>query len=668
MSSKFSIDSIIEKSQSEHTKYGWEGTFRDYLTMIIENPSLSRLSHSLVHESITSQGIETDEKGREVYSLFEDNIFGLDETIDRIVRYFAASAKRLEVRKRILLLLGPPASGKSSVVDILKRALEDYSKTSNGAVYAIKGCPMQEDPLHLVPKVLRQSLFDSHGIYIEGDLCPRCLYMVRTEYLNDLEKVPIERVIFSEPEAVGIGMFIATDPNPDGATSLIGSVDPEQLAGDRGEVAGKAFRLDGELNIANRGLIEFVEMFKADRHLLTTLLGLAQEQIIKNEKFGSLYADEVIIGHSNEKDFDAFALEPTSEALRDRIVAIQVPYTLKVSEEVKIYQKMMKDSNLEGIELAPLTLTMASVFTVLSRFEDRVQGGITLIDKMHLYDGELPKGYSLSDIQEVKRRYPNEGMFGISPRYTMNRIGVLASSISGNCITPLAVLDSLWRGQMENVSTDTSDNLSRYTLLLQEGVNEYSRLAIKEVQRAYDSAFEDTAQMLVDGYVKGAAEHVRDGGIRTSTREDTVHLREQDMREMERVIGVTERDKDQFRKEINLFANKLEEKEIKFTYLAEPRLRNAIEERLLPTRRNLERSLARPRFAKQRAEWSQRRAAIISRLVLSYGYSDLSARDLLDFVTEVLKKKSAMKILKHGGIEWLWPLYLSPPDVNGENQ
>jgi serine protein kinase len=462
-------------------------------------------------------------------------------------------------------------------------------------------------------------------------------------------------------------MFIATDPNPDGASSLIGSVDQAQLIGKRGEVAGKAFRLDGELNIANRGLIEFVEMFKADRHLLTTLLGLAQEQIIKNEKFGSLYADEVIIGHSNEKDFDAFALEPTSEALRDRIVAIQVPYTLKVSEEVKIYQKMMKDSDLEGIELAPLTLTIASVFTVLSRFEDRVQGGITLIDKMHLYDGVLPKGYSLSDIQEVKRRYPNEGMFGISPRYTMNRIGVLASSISGNCITPLAVLDSLWKGQMENVSVEPSDNMSKYTLLLQEGIDEYSRIAIKEVQRAFDPAFEDTAQMLVDGYVKGASEYVRDGGIRTSAREDTIHLREQDMREMERVIGVTERDKDQFRKEINLVANKLEEKEIKFTYLVEPRLRNAIEERLLPTRRKLERSLARPRFAKQRAEWSQRRAAIISRLMLSYGYSDLSARDLVDFVTEILKKKAVIKILKHGGIEWGWPLYLSPSDVNGEN-
>lgn len=667
MSSNFSVDSIIKKSQSEHSRFEWEGSFRDYLKIVINNPNLSRLSHSLMYESIISRGIETDEKGREVYSLFEDKIFGLDETIDQLVRYFAASAKRLEVRKRILLLLGPPASGKSSVVDILKRALEEYSKTSDGAVYSIKGCPMQEDPLHLISKSLRPDLFKSHGIYIEGDLCPRCLYMVRKEYIDELEKVPVERVIFSEPEALGIGMFVATDPNPNGASSLIGSVDQGQLIGKRGEVAGKAFRLDGELNIANRGLIEFVEMFKADRHLLTTLLGLAQEQMIKNEKFGSLYADEVIIGHTNEKDFDAFVLEPTSEALRDRIVAIQVPYTLKVSEEVKIYQKMMKDSDLEGIELAPLTLIMASVFTILSRFEDRVQGGITLIDKMHLYDGELPKGYALSDIQEVKRRYPNEGMFGISPRYTMNRIGVLASSISGICITPLAVLDSLWKGQMENVSTDTAENLLKYTLLLQESISEYSRIAIKEIQRAYDPAFEDTAQMLIDGYVKGSSEYVRNGGIRISSRDDTVHLREQDMREMERVIGVTERDKDRFRKEINIVANKLAKKEIKFTYLAEPRLCNAIEERLLPTRRQLERSLARPRFAKQRAEWSQRRASIISRLVLSYGYTDLSARDLVDFVTEILKRKPIIKILKHGGIEWGWPLYLSPSDINGEN-
>ena len=128
------------------------------------------------------------------------------------------------------------------------------------------------------------------------------------------------------------------------------------LEGDRLEVAGKAFRLDGEFNVANRGMVELVEMFKADGHLLTTLLSLAQEQIIKMEKFGSVYADEVIVGHSNQGDFAEFSKERSSEALKDRIIAVQIPYNLKVTEEVKIYQKMRKASRTDAVHVAPLTL------------------------------------------------------------------------------------------------------------------------------------------------------------------------------------------------------------------------------------------------------------------------------------------------------------------------
>ena len=298
---------------------------------------------------------------------FEGEIFGLERSLDRIVQYFAASAQRMEVRKRILLLLGPPASGKSSVVDLIKRALERYTRTDEGAVYGISGCPMQEEPLHLVPERLRGNLQEKYGIYVEGDLCPRCRYMVRGEYGGQVSKVPVRRVTFSEQEAIGIGYYVATNPNPTDASLLVGSVGSSQLEGDRLEVAGKAFRLDGEFNVANRGMIEFVEMFKADRHLLTSLLGLAQEQVIKMERFGSLYADEAVIGHSNEGDFDSFASDERSEALKDRIIAVRIPYNLSVGEEVNIYQKMMKGSTLQDVHMAPLTLPANSVFAVLSR-------------------------------------------------------------------------------------------------------------------------------------------------------------------------------------------------------------------------------------------------------------------------------------------------------------
>ena len=231
------------------------------------------------------------------------------------MEYFEAAAKGSETRKRILLLLGPPASGKSTIVALIKKALEDSTHTDDGAVYAIAGCPMQEEPLHLIPHSLRPGLKEQYGIEIEGELNPRNRYLLRTKYKGRIGEVPVERVVFSEHEAVGIGYYVATNPNADSAL-LVGSIDNDRLEGTRTEVAGQAFRMDGEFNVANRGMIELVEMFKADKHLLTALLGLAQEQVIKMEKFGSIYAEEAIIGHSNEGDFNTFTLDEHSEALK----------------------------------------------------------------------------------------------------------------------------------------------------------------------------------------------------------------------------------------------------------------------------------------------------------------------------------------------------------------
>ncbi|MCH7626429.1 MAG: protein prkA, partial [Chloroflexi bacterium] len=373
---------LLEEAEREFEKFYWEGTFADYLDLMIENPTNSRLAHRRVYDAIMNEGVlEKPSNGSPTYRLFETQLFGRDDTIERIVEYFASAGRRLETRKRILLLLGPPASGKSTIVALLKYALERFTRTDGGAVYGIKGCPMQEEPLHLIPHSMRKKLQDEHGLYIEGDLCPRCRFVVRTQYGGKISQVPVSRVVFSEQEAVGIGHYVATS-SPTDASLLVGSVDTGQLQGDRLEVAGKAFRLDGELNVANRGLMEFGDMFKADSHLLTTLLGLAQEQLIKMDRFGSVYADEVLIAHSNEGDFKAFMGDESTEALRDRIVRIYVPYNLRVSEEVKIYQNMLTSGGMETIHIPPLTLPAISTFAILSRMEPPSKQGVSLIDKL----------------------------------------------------------------------------------------------------------------------------------------------------------------------------------------------------------------------------------------------------------------------------------------------
>ena len=656
-----SIQEILATSKREASFYNWKGTFADYLAMVVENPSIAKLAHARIRDAILAKEVDTSPIGEPIYRLFEDDIFGLDDAVQRIVEYFKTAAEGSETSKRILLLLGPPASGKSTIVALIKRALEDYTRTDEGAVYAIAGCPMQEEPLHLIPHSLRPVLKRQYGIEIEGEMNPRNRYLLKTKYSGKIADMPVERVVFSEHEAVGIGYYVATNPNGD-SSLLVGSIDTDRLEGDRREVAGQAFRMDGEFNVANRGMIEFVEMFKADKHLLTTLLGLAQEQIIKMEKFGSIYAEEVIIGHSNEGDFNTFALDEHSEALKDRIIAIQVPYNLRVSEEVKIYDKVMERGTTADICISPLSLRVASTFAVLSRLEQPVRQTTTLLDKMRLYDGRMIKSYTRQDVIEMKWHHPGEGMRGISPRYVMNRIAAVASIPDIRCVTPLAVLDSLWNGLSENVSLDQADRAA-FISLVTDTVNEYNELAISEVQRAYPDSFDDTAAILLDSYLKSVRAY---SSGEEPNSEGNASFDERDMQEIERPINIRDRDKKAFRQEIDRLASLLEKRNRRFEYTTEPRLRAAIESRLFSSTRELQRALTRPRFARQRAEWEQRRVSIVKRLIERYDYCAVCAEDLLEYVTQLLQNKTMFRTPKNEGVEWQWELYptstsLAPP-------
>ena len=651
MTNEITIQSIISEAQSEADRYSWDGTFEEYLRLVVSDPLKSRLSHAYIYDAIVSNGSGVTPQGDRTYGLFQDQIFGLEEPLDRIVQYFSASAQRFEVRKRILLLLGPPASGKSTVVDLIKRAMEAHSRTDKGAVYAIRGCPMQEEPLHLIPKRLRPQIYDQYGIYVEGDLCPRCRYLVRTEYQGRYADVPVERVTFSEQEAVGIGCFVANNPNPSDSSLLVGSVNTDQLEGDRLEVAGKAFRLDGEFNVANRGMIELIEMFKADKHLLTALLGLAQEQSIKMEKFGSVYADEVIVGHSNQGDFDEFSRDKSSEALKDRIIAIQIPYNLKVSEEVKIYRKMLKMSNTGDAHIAPLTLQVASAFSVLARLAPPDRQGMSLLDKLNLYDGHVVSNFSRQTVRDMQRRHPMEGMTGISPRYVMNRIDAAASDPNVRCITPFVALSSLWEGLGENVGYDA--DVAAKIALITDTVQVYDDLAVREVRIANEDGFEAKAKDLLSAYLSDLNSYLEDASKgRKPTRAEAG--RERDMREMERVLGITDRNKDAFRREIHEHVEAWQSRGRTLEYDSEPRLKEAIEKRLLISPNELSKNLNRPRSSRQRVDWMQRWRSITSRLINSYDYCSICANDIISYVDHILSGRPSIKTPRNESVEWLW--------------
>lgn len=659
MDHKLDIDGLLDTSREEFGRYDWDGTFAEYLQMVRDDPSVSRLSHRLIYDAIIQEGVEESPFGDPIYTLFKDGIYGLDDALRRIIEYFGSASRRLEIRKRILLLLGPPASGKSSVVTLIKEALERYTRTPEGVLYAIKGCPMQEEPLHLIPHQLRSGLLEESGIYVEGDLCPRCRYVLSADYQGDIARMPVTRVVFSEQAAVGIGYYIATNPNPEDASLLVGSVDESELRGERLAVAGKAFRLDGEFNVANRGLIEFVEIFKADQHLLTTLLGLAQEQLVKMERFGSVYADEAIIAHSNEGDFEKFLADQFSEALRDRIIAVQIPYNLRVKDEVKIYTQMMESSGLEGVHLPPLTLPTMSVFAILSRLSRSPRGrAITGLDILRLYDGQVIHRFSKEDVEVLKRRDPNEGMSGVSPRYVMNRLSGVASSPHLRCVSPLRAVDHLWRGLNENVAVDDAD-WDQWTRFVEETVEEYSRRAVHEVQRAFEERFEQTADELLNDYLADVAVYVSGGTIPL----DEQRSNERDMREMEKHARVSDREREGFRQEIHRFCSTLRERGVTVDHTTEPRLKAAIESRLFPSQRHLERTLSRPRFARQRVEWARKRGSIFNRLIEAYGYCDICANDTVEYVVHFLRGRRVMRRLKNNEIQWDWTLEPDPPTM-----
>src|SRR4051794_17426540 len=247
--------SRLEAFRAEEQQLAWQGTFKEYFELVVANPKIARLSHARVYDMLMAGGAETLPNGDKKHGFFADELFGIERPLQHLVDYFASAARRLEVRKRILLLMGPVGGGKSTIVTMLKRGLEEYSRGDTGAVYAIADCPMHEEPLHLLPESIRKEVLAEHGIYVEGDLCPRCRILVDQQYGGRIEDVEIRRVAFSEKNRVGIGTFAPSDPKSQDISELTGSIDLATI-GDYGvESDPRAYRFDGELNVSNRGLM-----------------------------------------------------------------------------------------------------------------------------------------------------------------------------------------------------------------------------------------------------------------------------------------------------------------------------------------------------------------------------------------------------------------------------
>ncbi|MCA1615308.1 MAG: protein prkA [Acidobacteria bacterium] len=636
----FNISERLESHRRGHEALQWEGSFRDYWERVTQNPRLAQLSHARVNDMVHAAGVEKlnegtrDEVAR--YNFFASELYGIEEPLARIVEYFKSAAQRLEVRKRILLLMGPVGGGKSTIVTMLKRGLEEWTRSEGGAVYAIKDCPMHEEPLHLIPAELRPEIEKHYGIYIEGDLCPQCRYALEHTYHGRHEDVRVQRILFSEKERVGIGTFAPSDPKSQDITELTGSIDLSTIGEVGVESDPRAYRFDGELNIANRGVMEFIEMLKVDEKFLYSLLTLSQEQNIKTGRFAMLYADEVILSHTNENEYVSFAGNRKSEALQDRIILVRVPYNLRVSQEERIYDKLLNQSEvLRNVHLAPNTLRVAAMFAVMTRLEEPKRANVDVVKKMKLYDGEDVEGYKSKDVRELKEETVREGMDGISPRYVINRLSSALVRDGVTCINPIDALRTIKSG-FEQHTGITADQRERYLNLISAARKEYDEMAKIEVQRAFVYSFEEMARTICNNYLDNVEAYCNKERLKDPITEEELEADEKLMRSIEEQIGISENAKNTFRQEILIRISSYARKGRQFEYNSHERLKEAIEKKIFADLKDVVKITTSAKTPDP--DQLRRINEVVDRLVKDGGYCPVCANELLTYVGTLLSR------------------------------
>ncbi len=636
----FNISERLESLRRDREALQWEGSFRDYFELVSQNPRLAQLSHARVNDMVHHAGLEKLNEGArdEItrYNFFASELYGIEEPIARIVEYFKSAAQRLEVRKRILLLMGPVGGGKSTIVTMLKRGLEEWSRTEQGAVFAIKDCPMHEEPLHLIPHELRAEIEKHYGLYIEGDLCPQCRYALEHTYGGRHEDVKVHRILFSEKERVGIGTFAPSDPKSQDITELTGSIDLSTIGEIGAESDPRAYRFDGELNIANRGVMEFVEMLKVDEKFLYSLLTLSQEQNIKTGRFAMIYADEVILSHTNENEYVSFAGNRKSEALQDRIILVRVPYNLRVSQEEKIYSKLLHQSEaLRNVHIAPNTLRVAAMFAVMTRLEEPKRANVDVAKKMRLYDGEDVEGYKSKDVRELKDETIREGMDGISPRYIINRLSGALVRDGVTCINPIDALRAIKDG-FEQHTGISSEQRDRYLNLISMARKEYDELAKTEVQRAFVYSYEEMARTMCNNYLDNVESYCNKERIKDPITEEEMDPDEGLMRSIEEQIGISDNAKNTFRQEILIRISSYARKGKAFEYNSHERLKEAIEKKIFADLKDVVKITTSVKTPDP--DQSRRINEVVDRLVKDHGYCPVCANELLTYVGTLLSR------------------------------
>lgn len=685
MSNKIDLSGLISNWNKNHSIHhaNWSGTFTEYLELVKAQPRVTRNSFQRMYDMIVEAGIEeyVDFKKPVLrYKFFDDAknngkdaVFGLDIPLMKLVNILKSAAHGYGTEKRVILLHGPVGSAKSTICRMLKKGVEAYSKTEAGAMYTFEWVdngvdlgglfgkeaknfptPMNEEPLLLIPEDMRAGVCEqinrgqegSFRVSIDGELSPPSRYIFKQlmeRYQGDIQKVynhvRVKRLVLSEADRVGIGTFQPKDEKNQDSTELTGDINYRKIAEYGSDSDPRAFNFDGEFNVANRGMIEFVEVLKLDVAFLYDLLGASQEHRVKPKKFAQTHIDEVIIGHTNEPEYRRLQDNEFMEALRDRTVKVDIPYITKWKDEINIYKKDFNSTKLRGISIAPHTIEMAAMWAILTRLEKPKKANLTRVQKLKLYNGKTLPNYTEDNVRELRKETVREGLEGISPRYIQDKLSnaiVAAQQNNKGSVNPFMVINELDSGLRNHSLLSNEELKADYRELLTVIKQEYEEIIKGEVQRAI-SADESALQRLCANYIDSVKAFTQKEKVRNSFTGQDEEPDERLMRSIEEKIEIPESRKEDFRREVMNYIGALSLDGKKFNYKMNERLNKALELKLFEDQKDSIKltSLVSSVVDKD----TQEKIDIVkTRLIKDFGYDEISATDVLHYVASIFAR------------------------------
>ena len=644
MTIKNSILDLIQKQRNAKSKKKFKGTFLEYLELLKNDPKLLKLAHKRLHDVIHEKGVTTVDVGDEnyrsyfngekirKYEYFSEEFFGMEPVIHKLMQFLKSAALKGEESRQVLLLMGPVGAGKSALVEHIKRSLDGQS------YFHLEDDPQRGEPLQLIPRSLRKEMEEILDVSIEGDISPVARWSLLNNYDGKYEDYKVVESTFSQRGRRGIAVVPPMDANSQDVSVLIGTEDISKLDL-YPEDDPRILSLNGAFNVGNRGIVEFVEVFKNEIEFLHTMLTATQEKRVPAPgKNDMLYFDGVILSHCNESEWNRFKGEHTNEAILDRVVKIEVPYVLELEQEMKIYQKMINRSDFKSAHIAPHTIKIASMFSIMSRLKPSAK--CDLLTKLKIYNGEsvIEKGRVKNiDIKDLREESRREGMEGISTRFIMKSLDRALSDSDKNMITPINAIDSLVKQVKEQIIDDNTRE--HYLEILQDIIREeYLRILETEIAKAFITAYEEQAQSLFDSYLDNAESYTTRSKVKDKITREEREPDEKFMKSIEEMIGVVGSAKDGFRNDVTAYMFAKLRKNETVDYRSYGPLKEAIEQYLITSVKDISRIVtkSKSRDSKQKRKYSN----MIETLIEEYNYNESSAEEILTYAANNLWRDS----------------------------